>query len=82
MVSRIDPGTSRRHTTRLQAQCYRGTVPTPDETEDSRQKSAEDVMKAVAGGADVGEETFKHSNEFADEWTSRIVAKLKRIFRR
>lgn len=39
-------------------------------------------MKSIAGGADLSEETFKMSNEFTDEWTSRIDARLKRIFRR
>ncbi len=39
-------------------------------------------MKAVADGGSLSDETFKLSNEFTDEWTSRIVARLKRIFRR
>lgn len=57
-------------------------MPTPDETFDARRERAEDLMKSVAGGADLSDEAFKMSNEFTDEWTSRIVAGLKRLFRR
>ena len=39
-------------------------------------------MKAVAGGADLGQETFKMSNEFTDEFTAKFTARLKRLFRR
>ena len=39
-------------------------------------------MKAVAGGADLGQETLKMSNEFTDEFTARFSARLRRLFRR
>ncbi|MGZ0710942.1 hypothetical protein ACWPKO_21715 (plasmid) [Coraliomargarita sp. W4R53] len=54
----------------------------PGESADARKKRADDVIKAVSDGANVGDETFKLSNEFTDEWTRSMVAKLKRIFRR
>ncbi|GAB3605388.1 hypothetical protein GCM10027413_07970 [Conyzicola nivalis] len=57
-------------------------MPTPEETADARQQRAEELLKAVAGGANLGEETLKMSNEFTDEWTARFTARLKRIFRR
>jgi hypothetical protein len=57
-------------------------MPTPDETPDARQQRAEQLLRAVAGGANLGEETLKMSNEFTDEWTGRFTARLKRIFRR
>ena len=57
-------------------------MPTPEENADARQKRAEDLLKAVAGGADLGQETFKMSNEFTDEWTDRLKARVKRILRR
>jgi hypothetical protein len=49
---------------------------------DARRRRAEDLLKAVAGGADLGQETFKMSNEFTDEFTGRVKARLKRVFRR
>ena len=57
-------------------------MPTPDETFDARRERAEDLVKSVSEGADLSDEAFKMSNEFTDEWTSRIVASLKRLFRR
>ncbi|MEJ1156078.1 MULTISPECIES: hypothetical protein [Microbacterium] len=57
-------------------------MPTPEESAAARKQRAEEVMKAVADGANVSDETLKLSNEFTDEWTSRIVARLKRTFRR
>jgi len=57
-------------------------MPTPEESADARQKRAEDLLKAVAGGANLGEETLKMSNEFTDEFTDKAKARLKRIFRR
>jgi len=57
-------------------------MPTPEENADARQKRAEDLLKAVAGGADLGQETLKMSNEFTDEWTDRVKARLKRVLRR
>jgi len=57
-------------------------MPTPEEIADARQKRAEDLLKAVAGGANLGEETLRMSNEFTDEWTDRLKARLKRVFRR
>jgi hypothetical protein len=57
-------------------------MPTPEESADARQKRAEDLLRAVAGGANLGEETLKMSNEFTDEFTDRAKARLKRIFRR
>ncbi|MDJ0334363.1 hypothetical protein QMG83_03920 [Salinibacterium sp. G-O1] len=57
-------------------------MPTPDDTADAHRKRAEEVVQALAAGANLGEETLKLSNEFTDAWTSRIAAKLKRIFRR
>ena len=57
-------------------------MPTPEEIADARQKRAEDLLKAVAGGANLGEETLKMSNEFTDEWTDRVKARLKKMLRR
>ncbi len=58
-------------------------MPTPEETADAQRKRAEEVVQLLAaGGANLGEETLKLSNEFTDSWTSRISANLKRIFRR
>ncbi|WP_411698854.1 hypothetical protein [Conyzicola sp.] len=57
-------------------------MPTSEETADARQQRAEELLRAVAGGANLGEETLKLSNEFTDEWTARFTARLKRIFRR
>lgn len=56
-------------------------MPTPDETADARRQRAEDLLRAVEGGANLGEETFKMSNEFTDEFTDRLKARLKRIVR-
>jgi len=39
-------------------------------------------MKAVAGGADLGDETLRMSNEFTDEWTARIATRVRALFRR
>ena len=57
-------------------------MPTPDETADARRQRAEDLLRAVEGGANLGDETFKMSNEFTDEFTDRLKARLKRIVRR
>ena len=57
-------------------------MPTPEETADARQQRAEELLKAVAGGANLGEETLRMSNEFTDEWTDRLKAKVRRIFGR
>ena len=57
-------------------------MPTPDETADARRQRAEDLLRAVEGGANLGEETFKMSNEFTDEFTDRLKARLRRIVRR
>jgi len=57
-------------------------MPTPDETADARRQRAEDLLRAVEGGANLGDETLKMSNEFTDEWTDRVKARLKRILRR
>ena len=62
--------------------CYRGRMPTPDETAAERRRRAEEAVRAVAGGADLGEETQRLSNEFTDEWTSRITQRLRAAFRR
>jgi hypothetical protein len=57
-------------------------MPTPDETADARRQRAEDLLRAVEGGANLGDETLKMSNEFTDEWTDGVKARLKRILRR
>ena len=57
-------------------------MPTPDETADARRQRAEDLLRAVEGGANLGDETLKMSNEFTDEWTDRVKARLKRVLRR
>lgn len=57
-------------------------MPTPDEIADARQQRAEQVLKAVAGGADLGDETLRLSNEFTDEWTTRIANRVRALFRR
>jgi hypothetical protein len=57
-------------------------MPTPDETADARRQRAEEALRAVAGGADLGEETQRLSNEFTDEWTSRIAERIRAAFRR
>jgi hypothetical protein len=57
-------------------------MPSPEENADARQKRAEDLLKAVAGGANLGDETLKMSNEFTDEFTERLKARVKRVFGR
>lgn len=57
-------------------------MPSPDEPADARRQRAEDLMKAVAGGANLGDETLRMSNEFTDEWTARIAARVRALFRR
>jgi hypothetical protein len=55
---------------------------TPDETPDLRRKRAEEAVEAIANGADPTAEALRLSNEFTDEWTERLAARLRRIFRR
>ena len=57
-------------------------MPTPEETADARRQRAEDLLRAVEGGANLGDETLKMSNEFTDEWTDRLKARFKRMLRR
>jgi len=57
-------------------------MPGPDDTVDARRQRAEEALRAVAGGADLGDETQRLSNEFTDEWTTRIAARLRALFRR
>jgi hypothetical protein len=58
-------------------------MPTPDDdTADARRERAEEAVRAIAAGADPGAEALRLSNEFTDEWTDRIGARLRRILRR
>ena len=57
-------------------------MPTPEENADARQQRAEELLRAVAGGANLGEETLRMSNEFTDEWTDRVKAKVRGVFKR
>ena len=49
---------------------------------DARRKRAEDAVRAIADGAQPGAEAFRLSNEFTDEWTARLAARLRRILGR
>jgi hypothetical protein len=55
---------------------------TPDENADERRRRAEGAIRAIANGADPGAEALRLSNEFTDEWTDRIGARIRRILRR
>ena len=57
-------------------------MPTPDETADARQQRAEEAIRAIAEGAQPGAEALRLSNEFTDEWTTRLTARLRRLFTR
>jgi len=57
-------------------------MPAPEETADARQRRAEEAIRAIADGAHPGAEAFALSNEFTDEWTARLAARARRIFRR
>jgi hypothetical protein len=57
-------------------------MPTPDENAEARRLRAEEAVRAIADGADPGAEALRLSNEFTDEWTDRIGARLRRLFRR
>ena len=56
--------------------------PGSDESADARRKRAEDAVRAIADGAQPGAEAFRLSNEFTDEWTARLAARLRRILGR
>ena len=57
-------------------------TPDPEESADARRRRAEEAVRAIAEGAQPGAEAFKLSNEFTDEWTTRLAARLRRLFRR
>lgn len=57
-------------------------MPSPDETPDARRRRAEDAVRAIADGANPGAEAFALSNEFTDEWTTRLAARVRRLFGR
>jgi hypothetical protein len=57
-------------------------MPTPDENAEARRLRAEEAVRAIADGPDPGAEALRLSNEFTDEWTDRIGARLRRLFRR
>ena len=54
----------------------------PQEGTDARRKRAEEAVRAIADGAQPGAEAFRLSNEFTDEWTARLAARLRRILGR
>ena len=60
----------------------------PGESEDragaplSNEERAAAVIRAIAEGADPGEEAFRLSNSFTDSWTARAGAAVRRLFRR
>lgn len=54
----------------------------PVPTERERWERAEAVLRTGQDGGDLSAETLRLSNEFTDEWTARIRARLLKLLRR
>ncbi|RFA09168.1 hypothetical protein B7R54_07970 [Subtercola boreus] len=57
-------------------------VTAPKTTAEQREARAEETLRRIFAGGDLGAEATALSNDFTDEYTGRLRAGLRRMFRR